>query len=77
MTVTSEIGVVPLPELIKQVQAGCEVLLTEANKPVAKLVAVMPERTASPLKIPSFKGHKVLAPNFSHADIAEEMLNRE
>lgn len=35
MTVITEIGAGELADLIKQVQAGDEVLLTQGNKPVA------------------------------------------
>ena len=40
MTVIAEIGAGELADLIKQVQAGDEVLLTQGNKPVAKLVPI-------------------------------------
>jgi prevent-host-death family protein len=39
MIVTSEIGGGQLAELVKHVQAGNEVLLTQHNKPVARLVS--------------------------------------
>ena len=66
-------------EWIKQVQAGNEVLLTQGNKPVAKLIAA-PERTASadaPFEIRPLKGHRVLTPNISRAEIAEEMFGQK
>jgi prevent-host-death family protein len=47
MIVTAEIGAGELADLIKQMQAGDEVLLTQGNKPVAKLVSAL-EKTASP-----------------------------
>jgi prevent-host-death family protein len=39
MTVTAEVGTQQLADLVKQVQAGDEVLLTQGNKPVAKIVS--------------------------------------
>ncbi len=47
MRLTAEIGSTALPDLIKEVQAGNEVLLTQGNKPVAKLVPAL-ERVAAP-----------------------------
>ncbi len=38
MTLTADIDVAQLAELVKQVEAGNEVLLTQGAKPVAKLV---------------------------------------
>ena len=38
MVVTTEVGARHLADLVKQVQAGDEVLLTQDNKPVAKIV---------------------------------------
>jgi len=79
MTVTEEVKAGQLAELLKQVQAGHEVLLTQGHKPVAKLVPTVSERTSSgsPLKIRSFKGHKVLTPNISQSDIADDMFGRQ
>jgi prevent-host-death family protein len=79
MIVTAEIGAGELADLIKQVQAGDEVLLTQGNKPVAKLVPAG-EETAAPrvaLTIRSIKGHRVLTPIISQADLAEEMFKRQ
>lgn len=79
MTVTTEIGTAPLADLIKQVQAGNEVLLTQGNKPVAKLVPAV-EKTSnkvSPLDIPSITGHQVLAPKISQSEIADEIFARK
>jgi len=79
MTVTEEVKAGQLAELLKQVQAGNEVLLTQDQKPVAKLVSALPEKTpsASFLKIRSFKGHRVLTPDISQADIAEDMFGQK
>ena len=76
MTMIKEVGAAKLTELVKQVQAGNDVLLTEGDRPVARLV---PARDAeagqsAALRIRSLKGHQVLAPVISQADLAEEML---
>jgi antitoxin (DNA-binding transcriptional repressor) of toxin-antitoxin stability system len=58
------------------VQAGDEVVLTQGNKPVAKIVSAS-EKTASPaapLPIRSLKGHRVLTPNISQGELADEMF---
>ena len=79
MTVTKEAEAGQLAELLKQVQAGNEVLLTQGHKPVAKLVPAIAEKAnaSSPFQIRSFKGHKVLTPNISQADIAEDMFGQK
>jgi antitoxin (DNA-binding transcriptional repressor) of toxin-antitoxin stability system len=79
MTITAEIGTGQLADLIKQMQAGAEVLLTQGNKPVAKLVPAF-EETGVPraaLHIRSLKGHRVLNPVISRAELAEEMFGRK
>jgi len=76
---TAEIGAGQLAELVKQVQAGNEVLLTQGNKPVAKLVPAL-ETSMAPqaaLQIRSLKGHRVLTPVVSQAELAEDMFNRQ
>jgi len=79
MTIRTEIGSGQLAELVKQVKAGNEVLLTESNKPVAKLVAAVQNgnSTSASFRIRSFKGHRVLAPNVSQADLADEMFGKQ
>lgn len=79
MTITAEIGTGELADLIKKVQAGAEVLLTQGNKPVAKLVPASEETatTRSALHIRSLKGHRVLTPVISQTDMAEEMFGRQ
>jgi antitoxin (DNA-binding transcriptional repressor) of toxin-antitoxin stability system len=79
MTVTEEIQSGQLAELLKQVQAGHEVVLTKDHKPVAKLVPAPAENhvAAKPWKLHSLKGHKVLIPNFTHAEIADEMFGQK
>ena len=80
MTTTAEIGELTgqLAELVKQVQAGNEVLLTEGNKPVARLVPALAQATAgAALQIRSLKGHRVLTPMISQAELAEELFGRQ
>jgi prevent-host-death family protein len=79
MIVTAEIGTGQLADLIKQVQAGAEVLLTQGNKPVAKLVPAGKETTLlrAVLQIRSLKGHQVLTPVISQAELADEMFGRQ
>lgn len=75
----AEIVAEQLAELVKQVEAGNEVLLTQGNKPVARLVSAVAETAApiSTLHIRSFKGHRVLTPVISQAELAEEMFGRQ
>jgi prevent-host-death family protein len=79
MTMTQEIGATPLAELVKQVQAGNEVLLTQDNKPVAKLVPAVENDIApyAALKIRSLKGHRVLTSVISQSELAEEIFTRQ
>lgn len=67
-----------LVELVKQVEAGHEVLLTQGDRPVAKLVPASEAKSGSraPLRIRSLKGHRVLTPVFSQAELAGEMFAR-
>ena len=78
MTTVAEVSELAgrLAELLKQVQAGGEVLLTQGNEPVAKLVPASGQKTGSgaPLRIRSLRGHRVLTPVLSQADLAEEMF---
>lgn len=78
MVVTVEIGAGQLADLVKRVQAGDEVLLTQGNKPVAKLVHAGNETVAprKALPIRSLKGHRVLTPAISQAELAGEMYCR-
>jgi prevent-host-death family protein len=79
MIVTAEVGTRQLADLIKQVQAGDEVLLTQGNKPVAKLVSAL-EKAAAPrttLQVHSFTGHRVLTPVISQVELADEMFGRQ
>ncbi len=76
MLVTTEIGAKQICELIKEVQAGNEVLLTENRKPVARLVPVQTQQLSNgaSLQVRSFSGHRVLAASVSQADVADEMF---
>ncbi len=79
MIVTAEIEAGQLAELIKQVQAGDEVWLTQGNKPVAKIVPASENgiSTGTPMNIRSIKGHRVLTPIISQEELAEEMFERQ
>ncbi len=45
-----------LPDLIRRMMAGEEVVITENNRPVAKLVAAPPERPAKPRQLGTMRG---------------------
>jgi antitoxin (DNA-binding transcriptional repressor) of toxin-antitoxin stability system len=79
MTVTEEVESGRLAELLKQVRAGNEVLLTQDHKPVAKLVAALHEKNEPrpAWKLHAISGHRVLTPNISQAEIAEKMFDRQ
>lgn len=79
MVVTTEIGTEQLADLIKQVQAGNEVLLTQNARPVARLVPAKETVILSraPLRVRSLSGHKVLRPVIPQEEIAEEMFGRQ
>jgi antitoxin (DNA-binding transcriptional repressor) of toxin-antitoxin stability system len=68
-----------IAELIGQVKAGNEVVLTEGHKPVARLVAAVEEPSIPPgeiLKIRSISGHKVLTPTISQSELADELFGQ-
>jgi prevent-host-death family protein len=77
MVVTTEIGARQLRELLEEVKAGNEVLLTQNHKPVARLIPAPSTSTkdGSALRVRSLKGHRVLARNISQGDLAEEMFD--
>jgi prevent-host-death family protein len=81
MTKTAEVSEFTgkLAELVKQVQAGNEVLLTQERKPVAKIVSTSEKEIVSSakLQIHSLKGHRVLTPAISQSEVAEEMFMRQ
>jgi prevent-host-death family protein len=76
MVVTKEIAGGQLADLVKQVQAGNEVLLTQGDKPVARLVPALETtvKNGVPLRVRSFKGRKVLTSVISQGELAEEMF---
>ena len=81
MTKTAEVNEFSgrLAELVKQVQAGNEVVLTQGNKPVARIVPATEEGNVSLAKIEirSLKGHRVLTPVISQSELADEMFDRQ
>ncbi len=76
MTTITEVAVAKLADLVKQVQAGNDVLLTEGDKPVARLVPARETDAVrgTALRVRSLKGHQVLAPAVSQGELAEEMF---
>jgi prevent-host-death family protein len=79
MTMTAEIRAEQLAELVKQVQAGNEVLLTQGSKPVAKIVSASEVQVAPAggVTIDSLKGHRVLTSVIRQADLADEIFSQE
>ncbi len=78
MLVTKEVAAAHLADLVKQVQAGNEVLLTQGDKPVARIVPAraMEAGKGATLQIGSLKGHRVLTPFISQKELAMEMFNQ-
>lgn len=77
MTMTAEVAAGQLADLVKHVQAGNEVLLTQESKPVARLVpAVEKGAPNAALEIRSLQGHRVLTPVIRQEELAEEMFSR-
>lgn len=81
MTTTAEVNEFNgrLAELVKRVQSGNEVLLTQDDKTVAKLVPVSGDKIASgtTFQVHSLKGHRVLTPVISQSELADEMFSRQ
>jgi antitoxin (DNA-binding transcriptional repressor) of toxin-antitoxin stability system len=69
------------PDLVSQVLAGNEVILTNSNQPVARIVPVVkngkPPRSLPPLKIRPLSRPRVVTPKITGAEIADEMFSRE
>jgi antitoxin (DNA-binding transcriptional repressor) of toxin-antitoxin stability system len=65
-------------EWVKQVQSGDELLLTQNHQPVARLVPARADETAlrDPLRLRSLRGHRVLTPVISQAELADELFDR-
>jgi prevent-host-death family protein len=80
MTTTAEVNEFTgrLAELVKRVQSGNEVLLTQGHKPVAKIVSASENEIAAgtSFQIHSLKGHRVLTPVVSQSELADEMFER-
>ncbi len=76
MVVRTDVGTGQLADLVKQVQAGNEVLLMQGGNPVARLLPASETKAGngSPLRVRSLRGHKVLIPVVSQTDLAEEMF---
>jgi prevent-host-death family protein len=68
-----------LAELVRQVQAGNEVVLTQGHKPVARIVPALEKEAVSSggLEIRSLSGHRVLTPVISQSELADEMFGRQ
>jgi antitoxin (DNA-binding transcriptional repressor) of toxin-antitoxin stability system len=80
MTVTDDVASAQLREILREDRAGNEVVITEKNEPVARVVAMTKaheEIPKSPRKffLETFPG-KVLKPHFTHFEIMEEMSRR-
>ena len=78
MTLIREISAAHLADLVKQVQAGNEVVLTQDDKPVARIVPAreMEAGNGAALRIRSLVGHRVLAATVSQGELAEEMFGQ-
>ena len=65
-----------LAGLVKQVQAGNEVLLTPERKPVAKIVSASEKEIAAgaTLQIRLLEGQRVLTHMVSQSELADEMF---
>jgi prevent-host-death family protein len=81
MTTTAEVNDFAgrLAELVERVQAGDEVVLTQGSKPVARLVPALGKESTptAEFRFRSLKGHRVLTPAISQAELAEEMFGQE
>jgi antitoxin (DNA-binding transcriptional repressor) of toxin-antitoxin stability system len=80
MTVTADIGTSVLRDLVKHIRAGDEVLLTDGDQPVAKLVPAPAKEVPAKLDFqipPGFSGHRPLYSVVTQAELAEEMFSRE
>ncbi len=80
MTTTAEVNEFTgrLDELVKRVQSGNEVLLTQGHKPVAKIVFASENEIASgtTFQVRSLTGHRVLTPVISQSELADEIFER-
>ena len=78
MIVTAEIRGGELASLIGKLQSGDEVLLTQGNRPVARLVPTLDNsRALQPeLTVRSIKGHRVLTPHIRQEELADDLFGR-
>jgi prevent-host-death family protein len=81
MTTTAELSdfAKRFTEFIQKVESGTEVVLTRNNEPVARLVPSSKQKltSAERFAIRSFKGHRVLTPAISQAELAEELFGQK
>jgi prevent-host-death family protein len=81
MKTTAEVDEVNgrLAELVRQVMAGNEVVLTQDHRPVAKIVAAPEEEITghASLQIHSLTGHRVLTPVITQSELADEIFGRQ
>jgi prevent-host-death family protein len=81
MTTTADVNEFSgkLAELVEQVRAGNEVVLTQHCKPVAKIILTSEKEVApaETLQIHSLKGHRVLTTGISQSELADEMFSRQ
>jgi antitoxin (DNA-binding transcriptional repressor) of toxin-antitoxin stability system len=78
MTITADVNAGQLAELVKQVQAGHDVLIMQGDHAVARMVPPASESPApaTPLMVRSLKGHRVLTPTISQSELADELFVR-
>ena len=78
MVVSTEIEDGNLAELVKQVQAGNEVLLTQGDRPVARLISAHETEAGNnpPFHVRSIPGRRVLTPVIRQEELAGEFFDR-
>ena len=81
MTTMAEVNEVNgrLAELVRQVMAGNEVVLTQDHRPVAKIVATPGKEITgrAPLQIHALTGHRVLTRVITQSELADEIFGRQ
>jgi antitoxin (DNA-binding transcriptional repressor) of toxin-antitoxin stability system len=73
-TVTIQEAQSKLPELIRELSPGTEVLITENDQPVAKLVAALPARKQRPSPGRAKGMLTILADDDEHLEAFEEYM---
>lgn len=78
MTMTAELSASQLEDLVREIQAGNEVVVMDKNHPVARLVPAngVPKGGARKFKMRSFPNRKVLTPVISQEEGADELFGR-